>query len=239
MDLLPLLALAADEAADEGRSFIETLAQFDAIIGIAVTWAIAGIVFLRARTNYRKKHFKGRLNVSLNDVQGSNVILRTLHEASAQDIFISPAAVGSVMRALNRATDDNPFFALDDDEDWAFIQRCILNVLSEKTVDVFVVRAIGMPVKTGRFVFGITYEIYEDMQTRKMRVILIEKGLLERHFSPAADADAKAKLAVTNQRHASRLATLKTMGRLYFSDKPAERRYFREVELGIALPGVV
>lgn len=240
MDLISIITLAADDAAQQdGPSIIDTLAQFDAIIGILFTWAIAGIVFLRARTNYRKKHFKQYLNFSLNDVQNNGLILRTLCEAKAGDIFISSAAVGSVMRAIEKTTEDMPFFALDDDDDWAFIQRCVLNELSEKTTDVFVARAIGLPVATGNFVFGITYEKYGDMRTRKIRVILIEAGLLKRYFGPNAADQALAQLTVQEATHKARIATLKTMGRLYFSGKPADKRYFREVELGVALPAKI
>lgn len=217
---------------------LEFLSNYDALIGIGASWLVAAWIYYRARADWRSKSFTEQINFSLNDIRDDRLVLRTLFEGSAPEILVSPAAVAALKKATRTTTVDQPFFSFENDEDWGFVMRAFLNVLSEMAAPVFVAQALRQPVAVGRFVFGATFECYGEMNTRKVRVLLIEEGLLKQYFGHSAgqgEAGAEDPLAgvqFDDPKHADRLTTLKAMAKLYFSDAASDRRFLRTVELG-------
>lgn len=209
-----------------------TLANYDALIGIGVSWAVAAWIYLGMRRDWTSKSFINQVNFSLNAVAEGSLQLRTLFEADSQAVMGHRSAVARLKGACRKTTPEMPFVALDDDDDWGYLMRAALNVMSEMCGSVYLARAVGAPVATGEFVFGITFEAYGEMKTRKVRVIVIERGQLERHFSPEVAAAAD-QLQLASPHHSCRIATLKTMGRLWASSDPKQRRMLSTVELGV------
>lgn len=209
-----------------------TLANYDALIGIGVSWAVAAWIYLGMRRDWTSKNFVNQVNFSLNSVDDGSLVLRTLFEADSHEVMGHRSAVARLKGACRKTTPEMPFVALDNDEDWGYLMRATLNVMSEMCGSVHIAKALGAPVATGEFVYGITFEAYGEMKTRKVRVIVMERAMLERHFSPEVAA-ASDQLQLASPHHSCRIATLKTMGRLWMSQDPKDKRKLSTVELGV------
>ncbi len=213
-------------------SFLE---QFGALAAIIISWL--GFLFVRVkkRSDWKKKVFMQQVNFSLNDVDNNTLILRTLLEESAVNVFLSDFAVEMVIDAAKRTTVEQPFIAMRDDKDMDYLRRAVLNVVSEKFSEVYVARSMGVPVKTANYVFGITCEKYGELRTQKLRVMLIAEDLLKKYFVPGA-SEQPDSLDVVLQTHKDRITTLKVMGKLYTSKDAKDSRLLGTMELGIASP---
>lgn len=226
MDPVYLLPVLAE------TSWVTTLAQFDGLLAIAFTWVVAGIIWWRSRRKWRSKQFIHVMNFSLNDVRNGALHLRTLFEDTAEVVLGSAVASEQLIAAAAQTQAGQPFLSMPDDEDWTFTLRACLNVLSEKSASVYLAQAVGVPVKTATFVFGITCEKEEAVRTRKIRVILIAKDLLQKHFVPAAPEPPDA-FKLEHPLHKLRIETLKRLGELFTSKDAVKARMVRTVELGV------
>jgi hypothetical protein len=226
MPLASALPLLAEE------SIWTTIAQFDGLLGAVATWAVAGIIWYKARAKWRSKQFIHVMNFSLNDVRNNALHLRTLFEDTAEVVLGSHVAADQLIAAANETTNGKPFVSMPSDDDWTFTLRACLTVLSEKSAHVYIAQAVGLPVKSATFVFGITCEKEEAVRTRKIRVLLIAKSLLEKHFVPGAP-ESPDGFQLEHPLHRLRIDTLKRLGELYTSKDPAESRKVRTVELGV------
>jgi hypothetical protein len=73
------------------------------------------------------------------------------------------------------------------------------------------------------------------MNSRKVRVMVIERSVLERYFLPTCDPKVLEGLGLDEPSHRMRIETLKMMGRLYTSKQPTEQRMLGVVELGVMM----
>ena len=210
----------------------ETIA---AIVAVGLSWLGALWFWYKRRSAWRSKSFMRQVNFGLNEVRDEQLLLRTLMEHNAIDVWLNEVAVDLVIAAALRTTAEQPFLSLYKDDDMAYIQRAVLNVISERYSEVWVARALGEPVKTKSFVFGLTCEKYGEMRTQKLRVMIIEEELLKTRFAPGHEEAADA-LAVLAPSHKDRIYTLKVMGRLYASQKHEDKRMLATMELGLAHP---
>jgi hypothetical protein len=208
--------------------------QFGSTLALLITWAGIAWVYLRKRSDWLRKTFIGQVNFSLNFVENNTLLLRTLMEEPANDVWLNDYGVKQVMAAAEQVTLEQPFLIMEDDEDMAFVKRAVLNVLSERFADTFVARSLGVPVKGGSFVFGITYEKYADLRTRKLRVLLMEESTLENLFGLEDKGEA---LAVTNPLHKDRIATLRVMHNLWMEQQgPNPKKHpLGKLELGVVV----
>lgn len=199
---------------------------------LGVTWLGILLVALRRRRDWRRKRFVQQVNFSLNEVVDGTLLLRTLLEDSAEHVWLNAYGVGRVRKAAERTTVDQPFLRMAWTQDMSYVKRAVVNVLSERLAPVFVARALGAPVRTGRFVFGITWERYGNIRTQKLRVIIIERETLLTRFDPSHPAYPPA---VASAAHRDRIRTLTRLRELATSKKERLRRLVGEVELGVLL----
>ena len=192
-------------------------------------------VWWTRRSNFRRKSFMRQVNFSLNEIQGDTLLLRTMLESEALEVWLSPVAVDLVLDAAQETTVEQPFMRMRNEDDTGFMNRAVLNVLSEKYSAAFIAMAVGVPVKTETFVFGVTCEKYGEIRTQKLRVMLIREELLKTMFAPGNEAAADA-LNIQHPAHKARITTLKLMSNLYHSDKPEERRMLDTIQLGVPVP---
>ncbi len=225
-----LLPLVAESSLATAFTFV---AEHDALIGIAATWLIAAYLYLRVRSDWRDKKFTEQVNFSLNDVRDNKLVLRTMVERSAKDILVSPIAVKQFKSGIASATEAQPFFSLPKDDDWGYCMRACLNDLSEMCAPVYVAQALRQAVSTARFVFGISFECYGEINTRKIRVIVVAEDLLKEYFLPDSDPAKVNALVYEDPKHKDRTRTLQALGRLYASTAPADKRKIAIVELGV------
>src|SRR5688572_19446242 len=85
----------------------------------------------RARAEWRKKEFYGRLNVSLNILKpGEPLLIRTLLEKSCEEIFLNKVAVETVVDAARKTTERNPILPLPKKDYWYYL-NAVLNEVAE------------------------------------------------------------------------------------------------------------
>lgn len=199
-------------------------------LALIATWIGVAIVYVKRRTHWMRKQFLNQVNFSLNYVQDERLVMRTLLETKAQDVWLNEYGVNKVFAAAAKTTVDNPFIILDDQTDQDFINRAVLNVLSEKFAESFLAAALGVGVQHAHFCFAITFERYQEIRTLKLRVLIIEEELLGKLFGPEAGAE---KLKSVETVYKARIQTLKAVRQMYERDKGSERKTLGYMEMGI------
>lgn len=206
--------------------------QYGSTFALLLTWGGIAVVYLRKRVDWARKSFLGQVNFSLNFVENNTLLLRTLMEESATAVWLNDYGVKQVTAAAEEVTLEQPFLVMTDDNDMDFIKRAVLNVLSERFAEAFVARSQGVPVNSATYVFGITFEKYADIRTRKLRVLLMEEKQLASLFGPEGKG---MNLAVVNPLHQDRLRSLKVMHDLYQRQQTADKgpHPLGRLELGV------
>ena len=126
------------------------------------TWSAIGAVSIRRQYDWRHRRFTQQVNFSLTTpVQrdGAEILLlRTLLEESAANVWLNEFGVSRVLKAARLTTPEMPFLRIVQRHDRDLVMNAVLNVLSERFSDAFVARAVGVPIKTDIFLFGLTWE---------------------------------------------------------------------------------
>lgn len=208
----------------------EFVNDWASVIGFLITWGGLLYVYLKKRSRWARKNFTEQVNFSLNYIENGRLQLRTLLEDTALRVWLNEFGVKKVLSAADRTTVEQPFMSLDDPDDMAYLLRAVLNVLSERFAEVFLARAMGNQVPTREFIFGITCEKYGDLQTQKVRVMLIRRQVLEEMF---ADPTVAEGLELAMPTHRDRITTLREMHRLLNSSLEQERKMLGSIELGV------
>jgi hypothetical protein len=221
-------ALAQDD--DTVEHFFELIRPHLSTIALALTWIGVGYAAWRNRSHWRRKQFNATVNFSLNYVHDNTLAMRTLLEADTSRVWLNDYGAGLITAACKKTTAEQPFLLLQDPDDHVFVNRAVLNVLSERFAESYVAAAIGVPVWIGTFYFVLSYERYDIMRTFKLRVLVIEEKTLVRLFGPENEA---ARLRIGDPWHQARLNTLRGMHDLYLKNATAAQPLLHRVELGV------
>lgn len=205
---------------------------------LLATWSVIGALAVKRRTDWQKGRFAQQINFSLNSLtQGEGgqrmLLLRTLLEESAEQVWINDYGISRVLAAARRTTVEQPFLRITEPRDRDIVMVAVLNVLSERFSDAFVARVLGLPAKTDTFLFGLTWERYGEMKTQKLRVMVIKQSELRAMFEAPENA---AEIGVATASHRPRIATLRQMYALWTSQDADDRSAIGEVELGMPRP---
>jgi hypothetical protein len=201
-----------------------------AMLGFVATWFGIGLVYLRRRSEWRRKSFLNQVNFSMNYIEQGGLHIRTLFETTVAEVWLNHYGINQVTKAAGRTRPDQPFILLDNPDDMDFVKRAVLNTLSERFADAFLARSLNRPVISATFCFALTYESYADMRTRKFRVLIVEVEALKRDFTRSTDG---TELLVDESRHRDRLEVLRTMRDLYLGIKKSDVPILGELELGL------
>lgn len=169
-------AITIDDLLVQGRVLIERHWSQIALTLLGL-WIGAWWTRRRAARQWQRKEFIDRLNVSLNILADGKLQIRTILEASHEEIFLNRIAIDKVQRAARRTTEANPLLTLDKDDAW-FLLNAVLNEISEKLAAGHVRRDMGLPTHTQRYVLALTYECAGAIRTRKVRAMMIKKETL-------------------------------------------------------------
>jgi hypothetical protein len=210
--------------------FLEFMRPYWSGVALAATWAGIGIVWWRRRRAWQQKQFLSQVNFSLNYVQDNQLTMRTLLELPATEVWLSEHGSALVAKASKKTAIEEPFIRLKEVKDQDFLNRAVLNALSERFADGFVAAALGLPVSRDQFVFGITCEKYGEIRTLKIRVLLIRERTLVELFGPARLVE---KLQPPNVILQARLRTLEMMYQHYQDDQKRGAHVLGRVELGL------
>ncbi len=203
------------------------LVKYVGAIGLAVTWIGIGLVYWRRRHAWTSKQFQDQINFSLNYVLGGELVMRTLLETKTANVWLNDFGIKKLLVAAQKTTLDQPFIELADQQDMDFVNRAVKNALSERFGSTFVAQSLGKPVTTGTFLFGITYERYEDMRTLKFRVLIVEEKALLAMF------DGSANVRVANNIMQARFGTLRALHQRHLQGQNAGKKIVDRVQLGI------
>ena len=199
-------------------------------IALMLTWAGIGFVYFRRRVHWRSKRFMNQVNFSLNYFQDGKLAMRTLMETSAQHVWLNDYGIKLVTVAADRATITQPFILLNDEKDMHFVNRAVVNTLSERFAEAFIARALGKPVCEGRFYFVITCEKYVEIRTLKLRVLIMSEKTLTEDFAPGG---VGAETQIADPVLKARQTTLKGIYRLFEQDREQGHQVVGQVDLGI------
>lgn len=192
---------------------------------------------MRRRYEWRNSRFAQQVSFSLNtlvDRNGSKVLLiRTLLEDTAANVWLNEFGISKVVRAAGNTTLDNPFIEIEDQRDRDIVMVAVLNVLSERFSDAFIAQALGLPTSTDAFLYGLTWERYGEMKTQKLRVMIVKRSDLETTFT---DGDSLGQIGVLEDSHRPRVKTLSRMADIWMSNDKSGQGMIREVELGVVRP---
>lgn len=209
---------------------LEFLRLYGPSIALGATWAGIGFVWWRRRADWGRKQFLSQVNFSLNYVQDNQLVMRTLVELPASEVWLNEHGIQLVSQATKKTQVDQPFIQLKEPRDQDFLQRAVLNVLSERYAEGYLAAALGLPVQREEFVFGITCEKYGDIRTLKIRILLLTERTLVELFGPARKID---RLQTPNKVMAARVRSLEVMYRHHVEDQQRTNRVLGTVELGL------
>ena len=214
---------------------IELLLDHWELVLLLTTWSAIGGVAIRRRYDWRQRRFTQQVNFSLNTLTergGSRILLlRTLLEDSAANVWLNEFGVSRVIKAARLTTREKPFLRIARPDDHDLVMIAVLNVLSERFSEAFLAEAVGIPIKMGVFLFGLVWERYGEMKTQKLRVMVIQQVDLESMFD---ERFGNREIGVLEDSHRPRIETLHRMFELWSSSNQEDRAMIGKVELGIS-----
>lgn len=172
----------------------------------------------RAKSDWQKKEFLHRLNVSLTTIHDGVLRIRTLLEKSCQDVFLNEVAAEAVVAAARKTSAEDPILPLPRDDYWYYL-NAVLNEISERFAEGQIGRDLGKPVESARYLICMTCECDGAMRTRKIRAMLTRRSLLD---SLPQDAPK-----FESPQHATRWRTLQQLAQTWRT----EPHKFLEVEI--------
>lgn len=201
-------------------SLLERLDEHWAKLVTASLFMAVGWLFGRrqAKSNWQKKEFLHRLNVSLNQIDNGTLRIRTLLEKTCHEVFLNEVAAEAVVAAARKTTEADPILRLSKDDYWYYL-NAVLNEVSERFAEGQLRREMGLPVRTAHYLICLTWECDGAMRTRKIRAMLTRRELLE--------SFPKEPPKFESPTHSTRWRTLEQLSRAW----KAESHKFLSIEL--------
>jgi len=160
----------------------------------------------RARTEFRKREFYDRINVSLNLIHSGTLQIRTILEKGCAEVFLNSAAIDQLNQAARETSETDPLLPLPKDDYWFFLNAA-LNEVAEHFSLGQLRRDLGQPVVSQVYVLCLTSEQAGTIRTRKVRAMLIQKKLLTNLPTEAPKFEST--------HHGTRWKTLQILAREY------------------------
>lgn len=172
----------------------------------------------RARSQWQKKEFLDRLNVSLTTISEGTLRIRTIIEKSCREVFLNSVAADEINAAARKTTEADPILPLSKEDYWYYL-NAVLNEVAEKFADGQIKRDLGLPVQMTRYLICLTCEKAGAVRTQKVRAMLVQKKLLESLPSETPKFESPS--------HSTRWETLQFLAKTYRQ----EPHKFLELEL--------
>ncbi len=162
------------------------------------------------RAQWTNHEFPDTLNVSLNLVgplrDGRRSLhIRTIIEKPIDRLFPSTAVQNYIRQSACATTAQSPVLHFRKDQ-W-HLNNEIVNLISKSLASGYVAQALGMPVVTKRFVFGLVYERTDTLRIRRLRCMLIEEQLLTHEVLDQISGGS----AFEQAHHEARVETLRSI----------------------------
>ena len=158
---------------------------------------------------WNKKKFKNKINISLNTITKINdykykIQFRTLMEKNISSIFHNEQVKMIIHKAINNTKPGQPLLIFDEKDAW-YILNIILNQIACHFSDGALKQDIGYDVKSEWYTFCLTFEKEENVLTKKIRVILIQRKVLENF------PDENCQFILESFTHDTRVKTLRKL----------------------------
>jgi hypothetical protein len=155
--------------------FLESWPELIWIIAAAGTASF--LASRRSRSNWTKREFLGRLNVSLTSLHDGQLQVRTIFEMDTAAIMFNSEATKAIAAAAKQTNVDNPILPLPNDIHWDYLNP-VLNELSSRFSNGYLKRDIGSKVQCKTYLIALTCECSAPTRTRKVRALITQKNLL-------------------------------------------------------------
>jgi hypothetical protein len=162
----------------------------------------------RARKQWERKQFLGRILVTLNSLADGWLKIRTIFERSLEEVFLNPVAVEKVRAASLRTTVEYPLLEIAPEDRW-FLLNFVLNAVAERFSSGLMRFDAGVPLRPVTYLLFLTCEKVGEGRILKVRAMLLRKDLLEDF--PYRDTMPKLEM----EWHADRIVTLRRAADLY------------------------
>jgi hypothetical protein len=186
------------------------------VSAVAVFFATTVVSFLvgrwwgnyRAKKQWGKKQFLGRVTVSLNSFADGWLKIRTVFERSLEEVFLNPVAVEKVRAASLRTTPDQPLLPIAKEDRW-YLLNFVLNAVAERFNGGLVRYDAGEPLRPVVYLLFLTCEVVGEDRIHKVRAMMLRKDLMEAF--PYGDALPKLE----REWHRDRIVTLRLAAEAY------------------------
>lgn len=165
----------------------------------------------RARMQWVRKDFLGRIIVSVNLLHENRLRIRTIMERTLEEMFPNALIVEKVRAAALKTTVENPMMPMEKEDCW-FILNFVLNNVAEHFTQGIVKMDAGLPVTKTTYALFLTSEMVGDERIRKVRAMMLRKDMLENFPYP----DSMPELE--NHWHKDRIITLRKAAAMYKSN---------------------
>jgi len=162
----------------------------------------------RARVQWARKDFLGRIIVSVNLLHENRLRIRTILETTLEEMFPNARVVEVIRAASHKTTVDNPMMPIDKEDCW-FILNFVLNRVAEEFSPGVIKMDAGLPVTKTVYAIFLTAEQVGEERIRKVRAMMLKKELLENFPYP----DSMPELE--NHWHGDRIVTLRRAAAMY------------------------
>jgi hypothetical protein len=162
----------------------------------------------RARRDWERKQFLGRIIVSLNTFGDGLLKIRTIFERSLEEVFLNPVAIEKVRLASLRTSEADPLLPMAPEDRW-FLLNFVLNAVAERFSGGLMRYDAGQPLQPVTYLLFLTCEVVGEDRIRKVRAMLLRKDLLEKF--PYEDTMPKLE----QEWHRDRVVTLRRAVALY------------------------
>ena len=132
---------------------------------------------------WNKKEFKDKINLSLNTITQLSdykykLQIRTLIEKHLNYFFHNEKAKSIIQEAISKTEPGNPLLIFKEEDAW-YILNTILNQIAFQFSNGSLKKDMGVKVKSEWYTFCLTFEREDNLLTQKIRIILIQRKLLE------------------------------------------------------------
>jgi hypothetical protein len=162
----------------------------------------------RAQKEWDRKHFLGRITVSLNSLTDGWLKIRTIFERSLEEVFLNSVAIEKVRAASRQTTEANPILPIAREDRW-FLLNFVLNSVAERFSSGLMRYDAGQPLKPVTYMLFLTCEVLGEDRIRKVRAMMLRKDWLENFPYP----ESMPKLE--KEWHRDRIVTLRRAAELY------------------------
>lgn len=132
----------------------------------------------RSRSQWNRRDFLDRLNVSLTSVRDGKLKIRTILEMNVNDIFLNRSAAARIVELSKRTTQADPLIPIPEQDLWYYL-NAVLNEISERFAVGHLRADAGMETNSQEYLVCLTCERTGDVRTQKIRAMAVRKALLE------------------------------------------------------------